>query len=364
VSGLKRTTKVVKVDAAFPEPAILERAAGIVRSGGLVAFPTETVYGLGADGSSERAVRRIYSAKGRPRTNPVILHVASVEEAAGLWSSLPAAAADLAERFWPGPLTIVLPRSRRVPDAVTAGGPSVGVRMPDHPVARGLIEAAGVAIAAPSANAAGRPSPTDAEHVLQDLDGKVEMILDAGPTGLGVESTVLDLTRRPPRILRPGGITREQLRDVLGEVAAAGEIGGSGPTGGLDHYKPRARVILVRPRGAGGASDRAVREALARAVISEYDEAVAGGRLAGIIGSEECAPLYGDRRVHTVGSRHDPAAVARSLYSALRGYDRMGYDVVVAECFPEEGMGAAVVDRLSAAASEVVDVSIEEASGR
>ena len=239
------------------EPGV-RRGAEVIRAGGLVAFPTETVYGLGADALSDSAVARIFEAKERPRGNPLIVHLAGAAALESVAARVPPRARDAAARFWPGPLTLVLPRAGTVPLITTGGLETVAVRVPSHPVARALIEASGRPIAAPSANRSGRPSPTRAEHVREDLDGRIELILDGGPTPVGVESTVLDMTTEPPMLLRPGGVTLEQLRDCLGEVAVlAGddeEAAGRSPGLRYRHYAPRAQVIVIERggRGAGG----------------------------------------------------------------------------------------------------------------
>ncbi|MCL6642853.1 MAG: threonylcarbamoyl-AMP synthase, partial [Candidatus Bipolaricaulota bacterium] len=237
-------TEILSADAAA-----IERAAQIIRSGGVVAFPTETVYGLGADALNEDAVRKIFTAKERPFDDPLIVHIAHAEQLSLLARHIPRQAWDLTERFWPGPLTLVLPKTDRVP-TVTAGGlDTVAVRAPAHPVARSLIERSGVPIAAPSANRFGRPSPTTAQHVWDDLNGRIDLILDGGPTPIGVESTVLDLTQDPPMVLRPGGVTLEELREVLGEVrlldSSASEAAKRSPGTRYRHYAPKARVLLV-----------------------------------------------------------------------------------------------------------------------
>ena len=243
-------TRVMRIDPKQPDPAAISEAAAVLRRGGLVAFPTETVYGLGAAGLDPVAVARIFLAKGRPPSSPLILHVVDVAQARSLVSAMPEAALRLAARFWPGPLTLVLPRGPAVPDAVAAGGPTVGIRAPDHRVAQDLIAAAGMPIAAPSANLSGRPSPTTAAHVLSDLDGRVDVILDAGPSALGVPSTVLDLTASPPRILRSGAISAAALREVVGEVAPAPATDrapasrASGPGPRQDGPRPR-RLLFV-----------------------------------------------------------------------------------------------------------------------
>jgi len=241
---MSRPTLFLKAD----EQGIL-RGAEVIRAGGLVAFPTETVYGLGADALSDSAVARIFEAKERPRGNPLIVHLADAAVLESVAARVPPRARDVAARFWPGPLTLVLPRASTVPLITTGGLDTVAARVPSHPVALALIEASGRPIAAPSANRSGRPSPTRAGHVRDDLDGRIDMILDGGPTPVGVESTVLDMTTEPPMLLRPGGVTLEQLRDCLGEVAVLKgddeEATGRSPGLRYRHYAPRAQVIVV-----------------------------------------------------------------------------------------------------------------------
>ena len=241
-------TRLVAVDPTQPDPAVLAEAATLIQAGRLVAFPTETVYGLGANALDADAVARIFAAKERPAYDPVIVHVADAAELTDLTAALPDLGSLLIERFWPGPLTLVLPRSERVPDVVTAGGPTVAVRAPAHPLARALLDAAGTPIAAPSANRFSHTSPTRAQHVWDDLAGRIDMILDGGPTAVGVESTVLDLTTEPPTLLRPGGVTIEEIEALIGPVqtSARREDGNTLPAPGMldRHYAPRAVLWL------------------------------------------------------------------------------------------------------------------------
>src|SRR5437867_1782767 len=250
----EKNSNIVRVNPDFPQRVHLQRAATILRKGGIVAFPTETVYGLGADALDEAAVARVFAAKQRPNWDPLIVHVRDLEMARSLGKNLPAA---FIEKFWPGPLTLVVEKTTRVPEVVTAGRSSVALRMPRHPVAAMLLAEAGLPIAAPSANKFGRPSPTRATHVAEDLGGSVDLILDAGPTPMGVESTVLDLTQSPPAILRPGGVTREELEAVVGPVTMAGSVGDevaarglAGPGMTAKHYAPRARVETFETESA------------------------------------------------------------------------------------------------------------------
>ncbi|MBO8129406.1 MAG: threonylcarbamoyl-AMP synthase [Peptococcaceae bacterium] len=340
-----------RVDAFQPDDRIMDRAGFIIRQGGLVAFPTETVYGLGADALNAAAVERIFTAKGRPADNPLIVHVRSIEQVYSLVAALPDRALKLARAFWPGPLTMVLPRSREVPDAVTAGLDTVAVRMPAHRVALALINAAGTPIAAPSANASGRPSPTTAEHVRQDLDGRIEAVIDAGPAPVGVESTVLDLTTAVPVILRPGGVTRRRLMELIGNVAVHPEKTEGPPRSpGMKyrHYAPGAPVILVEGASA----------ALVRNKMRELAAGFAGrGMKVVILASSESAGYFRDYRCVTYGRHAEPATVAAGLYDALRRCDELAPDVIVAEGVEPGGMGTAVADRLRRAASEIIKVT-------
>jgi L-threonylcarbamoyladenylate synthase len=310
-----------------PDDPGIARAADLLRAGGLVAFPTETVYGLGADGLNPQAVARIYAAKGRPPTNPLILHVADAGEARALVAEWPDDAQRLADRFWPGPLTLVLSAAAVVPSLVRAGGPTVALRCPAHPVALALVRAAGRPLAAPSANRSQHLSPTRAEHVLSSLGDAVDLVLDAGPTEAGLESTILDLSTRPFRILRPGPVAPSDLEAVVGPVAVwtgAVEAGGrqEAPGMGLRHYAPLARLELVLP-GAG---------------IPETRERTAYLSLGAL------PPL--PQGVHGVALPADPAALGATLYAILHEMDEAGFQRVVFELPPPEEAWLAVRDRL------------------
>jgi L-threonylcarbamoyladenylate synthase len=319
----------------------LELAAGIIARGGLVAFPTETVYGLGAGATDEQAVARIFQAKGRPPDNPLIVHIASLEQLPLVAREIPREAYRLAELFWPGPLSLVLYRSQQIPPGVSAGLPTVAVRMPNHPVALGLIKKAGVPIAAPSANRSGRPSPTSAFHVLEDLAGRIEAVLDGGRSLIGVESTVLDLTAPQPTLLRPGGVTRERLEVALGRQVVLPRWDGTSPppSPGMKyrHYAPRAPLIVV-------VGSEARRHRLARSLLSWYERQ---GLKVGYLN-----PLRNFRG--SLDKREK--AFARSLYAALRAMDKGGADLIVAEGFPACGWGAVIMNRLCKAASRVIRV--------
>jgi len=367
-------TRVLRVEPHRPDPGLIAEAARCLAQGGLVAFPTETVYGLGADATNPQAVDDIFRAKGRPADNPLIVHVASPGQVRALVREMPHSSLALMQAFWPGPLSLVLPRSDAVAPAVSCGLDTVAVRMPDHPVALDLIRVAGVPVAAPSANVSGRPSPTRAEHVLADLDGRIDYLLDAGPCRVGVESTVLDLTGPEPVVLRPGGVVVEDLGRVVGRVRIAGGPEAAGPGGGgparspglrYRHYSPRARLVLVRPRGerAGEGRPAAGAAAAAAAAVARiaFEEASAGRRTGVACTSETAASLYGRLPEGTTvcdwGSRTRPGDVAARIFTTLRELDRAGVDVIVAEGLPSSGLGLAVNDRLGRAAAAVVDAA-------
>ncbi len=322
------------------------RAAAILKNGGLLAIPTETVYGLGASGLCEEAVSRIFAVKGRPQDNPLILHVASAEDLARWCEEVPETAYRLAARFWPGPLTMVLRRRAVVPDRVTAGLPTVGMRCPDHPVTRAILRAALVPVAAPSANRSGRPSTTTAAHVLEDIGGRIEGIVDGGPCRVGVESTIVDLTTGPPCLLRPGGVPLEVLREVLGEVAVDkavyGKLLGSekprAPGMKYTHYAPRAPLTVVC--GGGAAAARYIR--------------AHAGEKSGVLCFDEYAPLFPDRPVYRMGREDDRAAQARSVFDGLRWFDGTDVTEIFSQCPPEEDLGLAVANRLKKAATHTV----------
>ena len=344
-------TEVLVVDGRHPDPAAVGRAAEILRAGGLVAFPTETVYGLGADASNAAAVGRIFTAKGRPADNPLIVHVADAEAAIALARAVPPKARRLMQAFWPGPLTLLLPKAAHVADGVTRGLPTVGVRVPDHPVALALLRAAGVPVAAPSANVSGKPSPTTAAHVLADLDARIDALLDGGPTGVGVESTVLDMTAEPPVILRPGGLSRERIEEVIGQVEVAqgeAEAHAAPRSPGMKyrHYAPQARLLLFtgEPAPVQAALGRRLRELLAAKTA------------VGVLCARESAGAYPGAVIADLGARANPAEAAARLYAGLRALDEKAVDVILAEGFFEQGLGLAVMNRLRRAAAEVIEV--------
>lgn len=352
------TTRVVRLDPLKPDRSVLEEAAEVLRKGGLVAFPTETVYGLGADAFSRTAVLRVYEVKRRPLDNPVIVHVSRLEMLGDVAEDVPQYVLRALERSWPGPLTVVVRRRPSLPKEVSGGLDTVAVRMPGHPVALGLIEALGKPIAAPSANLSGRPSPTRAEHVVEDLWGSVEMILDAGPTFFGVESTVVDVTRDPPLLLRPGPIGVEELEKVLGKGVdvpdwARGLEGPPerAPSPGVRyrHYAPRTTLVLVelRPDGLQG---------LVRRVMNVVREELKKGRRVAVIASRETAEAYKSLGIKVVvlGARENLFEVARNLFEVLRLIDGLEVDVAIAEGFEEISIGLAIMNRLRKASSVIV----------
>ena len=327
----------------------LERGAEILRGGGLVAFPTETVYGLGANALDAQAVGGIFAAKQRPAWDPVIVHVADMKMVEQLVIEIPDAARRLMEAFWPGPLTLLLPRSRAVPDVVTAGRPLVGVRMPAHPVALELIRRAGVPVAAPSANTFGHTSPTTAAHVLDDLDGRIDAVLDGGATWHGVESTVLDPCRSPMVVYRPGAVTAQQIEKVAGAVevfrsaAPLLDVPQSAlpsPGVGLRHYAPRARLVLVE----AGWEDLGAR-------MAEAAEGASGQRVGVMLPAEMTLERAG-LVVFPWGGWSDSEMLARNLYAGLRALDAEGCDVILCPFPPKEGVGAAIRDRLRKAGNK------------
>ena len=332
-------TRVVAIDSAAPDRNTIVEAAAIIRAGQLVAFPTETVYGLGADALSPMGLGRIYAVKGRPPDNPLILHVGSPEQLPLIVADIPTVAYRLMQAFWPGPLTLILPKTSRVPDLATAGLATVGVRMPGHPVALALINAAETPLAAPSANRSGFPSPTTAHHVFDDLPGCLPLILDAGPTRIGLESTVLDVTSTPPTLLRPGGITREAIEAIIGGVQEVASLiqQQRAPGTRYRHYSPKARVLLVEEP-----QPEAMQAAVAKAL--EHGERV--GCLL-----HRLEPGYLPPSVQVTRIDGSVADYAQGLFSALRALDRLGLDVIVVEGVQEQGLGVAVMDRLRRAAS-------------
>jgi L-threonylcarbamoyladenylate synthase len=346
-------TEVLRVDATHPDDAAMARAAACLRSGGLVAFPTETVYGLGVHALDPAAVARLFEAKQRPADDPLIVHISAFAAVERLAVDVPDTARQLAARFWPGPLTLVLKRSAVVPDAITAGLDSVALRVPAHPVARALIAAAALPVAAPSANLFSRPSPTRAEHVLQDLAGRIDLVVDGGPTSVGIESTVLDLSRGRAVILRPGAVTASMLREILpvDESVPPPPAAGPMPSPGLlaKHYSPRAPLTLYE-----GAADR-----VGARLMHDAVEQLTAGRRVGLLLAREDQPLLARTlpppvaglHVRYLGGADDAPAVAAALYAALRDLDAVPVDLILARGFDGEGLSRAIADRMRRAAA-------------
>lgn len=328
--------------------AVYMEAGRIIREGGLVAFPTETVYGLGANALDEQAAARIYAAKGRPSDNPLIAHIAEESQLFDLAEDVSETARLLMRAYWPGPLTMIFKKKEIVPKGTTGGLDTVAVRMPDHPVARRLIREAGVPIAAPSANLSGRPSPTCAEHTVQDMDGKIEMILDGGFCRIGIESTILDMTEEVPVILRPGFITYEMLMDLLGEVRVDQALDPKqwenfrpkAPGQKYKHYAPKAPMTLVEGNT----------EAVVRKIRELVQQSVREGKRTGIICTDETLNCYTQGVIKSIGTRAHLESVAHNLYDILREFDESGVEVIYSEAFSFDALGYAVMNRLIKAA--------------
>ena len=327
------------------------QAAEIIRQGGLVAFPTETVYGLGADAKNPKAAAKIYAAKGRPSDNPLIVHIARFEDLFQIVETLPEQAKVLADRFWPGPLTMIFKKNQNIPYETTGGLDTVAIRMPNHPVALALIRESGCMIAAPSANASGRPSPTLAEHVKEDLEGKIPLILDGGEVGIGIESTIIDLTEEVPMILRPGYITKQMLEREIGTVKIDPGIlqqdslaRPKAPGMKYRHYAPKAELIIVD-------GDRTDVIEKINALTAEMQ---ACGRSVGVIGTDETKIYYHGDLVLSIGSRADEDVIAKHLYRILREFDAGNVNVIYSECFHTPNIGQAIMNRLLKAAGHHV----------
>jgi L-threonylcarbamoyladenylate synthase len=335
-------TAVIPIDPTHPDPGAIRQAANVIRSGGLVAFPTETVYGLGANALDPAAVARIFEAKGRPATNPLIVHVADPGQVRAVAADWPDIGLRLAARFWPGPLTLVLPKRPELPDVVTAGGPTVGVRCPAHPVARALILEAGVPIAAPSANRSTELSPTRAEHVLKGLGGRIELVLDGGPCPGGIESTVVDVTGDVIQLLRPGPVTVPMLEEVVGRVETVSrerpEAVARSPGQMAKHYSPRTELRLVDEND----------------LLDDTSEALRAGRPIAVVQFSRRKPSV--KEVTTASGRRaylprDPEHAAPLLYDTLHRLDQLGLDLILVELPPDTPEWAAVRDRLKRAAA-------------
>lgn len=342
-------TRVTPINSRSPEPEVIADAAEIIKGGGLVAFPTETVYGLGANALSADAIQNIYAAKQRPASDPIIAHVCSVYDLERLATDIPEVAWKLAQMFWAGPLTLVLKRAEHVPANIAAGMDTIAVRMPSHPVAWALIKAAGVPIAAPSANTFTRPSSTSAEHVLEDLDGHVDLILDGGETNIGIESTVIDMTQEMPVVLRPGGVAMRDLRRVLPEVKLMSKhiplnnnTAASSPGMLTKHYSPRASLILYEGE----------RNAVLNEMRQTAEELIEQHKRVGILTTNEEASFFVETgaRIISMGSRNDLEQIAHVLFGAMRALDNQQVDKILVRTYSKDGIGEAIRDRLMRAA--------------
>lgn len=331
----------------------IRQAGSILKKGGLVAFPTETVYGLGADALNEKASEKIYAAKGRPSDNPLIIHIADMEDLEKIVDIIPDKAVTVAEKYWPGPITMIFEKSEIVPYGTTGGLDTVAVRMPSDEIAQAVIRAGGGFIAAPSANTSGRPSPTEAEHVIEDLSGKVDMILDGGAVNIGVESTILDMTVNPPMILRPGAITKEMLSELIGEVVedrtmmTITDTAPKAPGMKYRHYAPKGDLSIVE----------GPMELVIEAINRMASHRISQGYKVGIIGTQETVSRYTKGIVKSVGTREDEATIANHLYGILREFDTDEVDYIFSESFATGGIGNAIMNRLlKAAGHHVINV--------
>ena len=344
-------TEYVVLNEDAPDEEVIRRAGRIIRSGGLVAFPTETVYGLGGDALNPDSSRKIYAAKGRPSDNPLIVHICKWEDIVPIVSEIPPEAVKLAKRFWPGPLTMIFHKSSIVPKETTGGLDTVAVRFPSNQIAQALIAASGGYIAAPSANRSGRPSPTLARYCLEDLDGRVEMILDGGQVGIGLESTIIDLTQEEPAILRPGFITKKMLEEVLGEVEVDSAL--IAPDSGIAPRAPGMKYRHYAPKG-----ELVILEGERGKVVAGINRAVADrraqGKKTGVICTDDTRSLYEADSVKSTGSRGDDESVARELFRILREFDDEGVEYIYSESFDEGDLGQAIMNRLMKAAGHRV----------
>ncbi|MDO4331977.1 MAG: L-threonylcarbamoyladenylate synthase [Eubacteriales bacterium] len=349
-------TILVKMEKENPDAEGIRKAGEIIRAGGLVAFPTETVYGLGGDALNPDSSRKIYAAKGRPSDNPLIVHICRWDDIYKIAHPVPEEAEKLAKAYWPGPLTMILKKTDLVPEETTGGLDTVAIRFPQDPIARTFIEAAGGFVAAPSANLSGKPSPTLAQYVAEDMNGRIEMIIDGGEVGIGLESTIVDLTGEEPMILRPGFITKEMLEEVLKRVEvdrtildANCRLRPKAPGMRYKHYAPKGDLTIIEGEP----------EAVTEAICQRSKAAESAGEKVGIIATDETARQYrtfsGAESVKSVGRRVDEAAVGRSLYRILREFDDENVTVIFSESFSQSGFGQAIMNRLLKAAGHHVE---------
>ncbi len=345
--------KDINLDKVEETRRVIEKAGQILKTGGLVAFPTETVYGLGADGLNQEASKKIYEAKGRPSDNPLIIHITNMNDLEKIVEEIPEAARVVAEKYWPGPLTMIFKKADGVPYGTTGGLSTVAVRMPSDEVARAVIDAGGGYIAAPSANTSGRPSPTTAAHVKEDLEGKIDMIVDGGAVDIGVESSILDVTVEPPMILRPGAITKEMLENLIGQVDVDqtlikpdSKVTPKAPGMKYRHYAPKADLTIFE-------GDM---EAVVDRINDLATEQIGLGKKVGIIATKETESRYiSGADVKVAGTREDEATIANRLYGILREFDEDQVEFIYSESFDREGIGSAIMNRLLKAAGHHVE---------
>lgn len=350
--------EVVSMDAEHLDKEVIKKAGQILKNGGLVAFPTETVYGLGGNALDPKASMKIYAAKGRPSDNPLIVHIAEIEKLKKVTTEIPEGARILAEKYWPGPLTMILPKADIVPKETTGGLDSVAVRFPSDVIAQELIKAAGGFVAAPSANTSGRPSPTMAEHVEEDLGDAIDMILDGGQVGIGLESTIVDFTEKIPVVLRPGYISLEMLQETLGEVRmdkglliTDSSVRPKAPGMKYRHYAPEADLSIVE-----GETEKVIAY-----INSRASEAEKQGKTVGIIATDETAGLYKAGVIRSIGSRAEEETIAHHLYEVLRDFDGDGVSAIFSEAFYTPKMGQAIMNRLlKAAGHKIIKVQEEQ----
>ena len=347
-------TKLIRMDEQHIDAALVKEAGDVIKAGGLVAFPTETVYGLGGDALNSLSSEKIYQAKGRPSDNPLIVHIADMGDLDAIVREIPESARRLAERFWPGPLTMIFNKSALVPYETTGGLDTVAVRMPSHRIAGELIRAAGGYVAAPSANRSGRPSPTMAKYVIEDMDGRIEMIIDGGDVEIGLESTIVDLTAERPTILRPGYITRQMLEDVLVSVeedtTMMRDDSGQAPKApGMKyrHYAPKGELTVV-----DGEAENVIAY-----INAQADKSRGENKITGVISTDSTVLRYRADVCKSVGERRDEEMIARELYRVLREFDDENVEIIYAESFNSDGLGQAIMNRLlKAAGHKVVQV--------
>ena len=344
-------TYIYEITNTTKDDAEIEKAGQIIRNGGLVAFPTETVYGLGGDALNAQSSQKIYTAKGRPSDNPLIVHICRLDDIYDIVSEFPESAQKLAENYWPGPLTMVLPKSDKVPDETTGGLSTVAVRMPVDPIALSFIKAAGGYVAAPSANTSGKPSPTKAKYVIEDMDDKIDMIIDGGDVEIGLESTIVDLSGTVPMLLRPGFITLDMLRECLGEVRMdptlfSGDYKEPPKAPGMKyrHYAPKGILTIVS----------GMEVAVVERINELVEAAVLEGKKVGVIATDETLPKYDCSCVKSVGTRKDEVSIAHNLYRILREFDDEDIELIYSEAFDTPNMGQAIMNRLLKAAGHHV----------